>query len=183
MFMAYFIPLFYVPFFAIEVLQTSAELAFGLLAVVNGASAFGRLSSSVLAPKIGAPKILPSVVFASAILLFGWIGIDDLVGFVVFCVLFGVCSGVLISANPVVVAHHVISPSPSVIGTRLGMQWFATALGVLVGAPIAGVLGSDGSAGAFHKLQAFSGAVMAGGFLFLLVPLSAVWRHDSKTQA
>ena len=183
MFMAYFIPLFYVPFFAIEVLQTSAELAFGLLAVVNGASAFGRLGSSVLAPKIGAPKILPSVVFASAILLFGWIGVDDLAGFVVFCVLFGVCSGVLISANPVVVAHQVISPSPSVIGTRLGMQWFATALGVLVGAPIAGVLGSDGSAGAFHKLQAFSGAVMAGGFLFLLVPLSAVWRHDSKSQA
>ena len=178
--MAYFIPLFYVPFFAIEVLQTSAELGFGLLAAVNGASAIGRLGSSVLAPKIGAPKVLPFVVFASSILLFGWIGVDTVAGFVVFCVFFGICSGVLISANPVVVAHPVISPLPSVIGTRLGMQWFATALGVLVGAPIAGVLGSDGTATAFHKLQAFSGAVMAGGFLFLLVPLFTVWRHDSK---
>lgn len=183
-FMAYFIPLFYVPFFAIEVLQTSAELGFGLLAVVNGASATGRLGSSVLASKIGAPKILPFVVFGSSILLFGWIGVDNLAGFVVLRVLFGACSGALISANPVVVAHPVISPSPSVIGTRLGMQWFATALGTLVGAPIAGVLGSEGSAGAFHKMQGFSGATMAGGFLFLLVPLSAVWRHDNdKSQA
>ena len=183
-FMAYFIPLFYVPFFAIQVLRTSTELGLGLLAVVNGASAFGRLGSSFLAPKIGAPKTLPFVVFASSVLLFGWIGVDSLTGFVVFCVLFGFCSGVLISANPVVAAHYVISPSPSVIGTRLGMQWFASALGVLVGAPIAGVLGSDGSAGAFHKLQEFSGAIMAIGFLFLLVPVSAIWRHDSnKSQA
>ena len=180
-FMAYFIPLFFVPFFAIEVLRTSAELGFGLLAVVNGASAFGRLGSSILAPKIGAPKILPFAVIASSALLFGWIGVDSLAGFVVFCVLFGICSGVLISANPVVVAHPVISPSTSVIGTRLGMQWFATAMGVLVGAPIAGVLGSDGSAGAFHKLQGLSGAIMTAGFVFLLIPLSAVWRHDIKS--
>ena len=136
-----------------------------------------------MAPKIGAPKILPFPVFGSSIQLFGWIGVYNLVGFGGFCVIFGIYSGVLISANPVVVAHHVVSPSPSVIGTRLGMQWFATALGDLVGAPIAGFLGSDGSAGAFHKLQAFSGAVMAGGFLFLLVPLSAIWRHDSKSRA
>ena len=109
---------------------------------------------------------------------------DSLAGFVVFCVLFGFCSGVLISANPVVAAHHEISPSPSVIGTRIGMQWFASALGVLVGAPIAGVLGSDGSAGTFHKLQEFSGAIMAVGFLFVLVPVSAIRRHDSnKSQA
>lgn len=178
-FMAYFIPLFYAPFFAIEVLQTSAELGFGLLAVINGASAFGRLGSSILAPKIGASKTLPFVVIASLLLLFGWIGVESLAGFVVWCVLFGVFSGVLISANPVVVAHHVISPSSSVIGTRLGMQWFATALGVLVGAPIAGVLGSDGSAASFRRLQGFSGAIMSGGFLFLLVPLFAVWRYDS----
>ena len=178
MFMAYFVPLFYVPFYAIDVLGTSTELGFALLAVLNAASAFGRLGSSILASRIGAPKMLPVVVLASAVLLFGWIGVSNLGGFVMFCILFGLFSGVLISANPVVTAHPVISPTPSVIGTRLGMQWFATSLGVLVGAPIAGVLGADGSADAFHKLQGFSGAIMVGGFLFLLVPLNAVWRYD-----
>lgn len=180
MFMAYFIPLFYVPFYAIQALETSEDLGFGLLALVNGASAVGRLGLSVLAPKIGAPKMLPFVVFASSILLLGWIGVDNLAGFVFFCVIFGITSGVLISANPVVVAHPVISPTASVIGTRLGMQWFATSLGVLIGAPIAGALGSNGSAAAFNKLQAFSGATMFGGLLFLLIPLSVIWRYDKK---
>ncbi|MCJ1405567.1 hypothetical protein MMC11_008795 [Xylographa trunciseda] len=180
MFMAYFVPLFYVPFFASEALGTSTELSFYLLAVLNAVSAFGRIGSSLLSSKLGVSRVLLAAVIASMVLLFGWIGVNNLAGFVVFCILFGLFSGVLISANPVVVAHPVVSPTPSVIGTRLGMQWLATSLGVLVGAPIAGVLGADGSLESFHKLQAFSGAIMAGGILFLLVPLTAVWRYDQK---
>ncbi len=180
MFMAYFIPLFYVPFFAIETLGTSKELGFYLLAVVNAASAFGRVGSALMSQRLGASRLLLAAVVTSSILLFGWMGVTTLAGFVVFCVLFGLVSGVLISANPVVVAHPAVSPTPSVIGTRLGMLWFATSLGVLVGAPIAGELGSDGSLGSFRKLQAFSGATMAGGALFLMPPLLAVWRHDKK---
>ena len=179
MFAAYFIPLFYVPFFAIQSLGTSIELGFYLLAVLNAASAFGRLGSSIISVKIGPSKILIAAVIASSILLFGWIRVHNLGGFVVFVILFGAFSGILISANPVVVAHPVVSPSPAVIGTRLGMQWFATSIGVLVGAPIAGALaGRDGSREAFQKLQGFSGAIMAGGAMFLLIPLTAVWRYD-----
>ena len=177
-FMAYFIPLIYVPFYAIDVLDTSTEMAFDLLAVLNAASLIGRLSSSILASKIGVTRLLPISVVSLALLLFGWREVSDLGGFAVFCILFGIFSGTLIAANPVVVAHPVISPSASVIGTRLGMQWFTSSLGVLVGAPIAGVLGADGSADAFQRLQAFSGAIMVGGFLFLLVPLVAIWQHN-----
>lgn len=180
MFMAYFIPLFYVPFFAIQTLGTSKEVGFYLLAVVNGASAFGRIGSALMSQRLGASRLLLTAVVTSSILLFGWMGVHTLAGFAVFCVLFGLFSGMLISANPVVVAHPAVSPTPGVIGTRLGMLWFVTSLGVLVGAPIAGELGSDGSRESFRKLQAFSGATMAGGALFLLPPLSAVWRHDRK---
>ena len=180
MFMAYFIPLFYVPFFASQALDTSEELGFYLLAVLNAVSAFGRIGSSLLSPKLGVTRVLLVSVIASSVLLFGWIGVHNLGGFVVFCLLFGLFSGVLISANPVVVAHPVVSPTPNVIGTRLGMQWLATSLGVLVGAPIAGVIGAKGSMEAFHKLEGFAGAAMAGGILFLLVPLTAIWRHDKK---
>lgn len=179
-YMAYFIPLFYVPFFAIQRLGTSTELGFYLLAVLNGSGIFGRIGSSLLAQKLGASRVLMVAATASSVMLFGWIGIGSLGGFVVFCILFGLFSGVLISANPVVVAHPVISPTPSVLGTRLGMQWFAVSIGVLVGAPIAGVLGSSGSSEAFYKLQGFSGAAMAGGALFFLVPLISMWKYDSK---
>jgi len=178
--MGYFIPLFYVPYFAIDYLGTSQELGFGLLAVLNGTSLFGRIGSSLLSPRVGASKLLLGAVVVSSIMLFGWIGINSLSGFVVFCVLFGFFSGVLISANPIVVAHPVVSPTPSVIGTRLGMQWFATSLGVLVGAPIAGALGDTGTRNAFMKLQGFSGAVTLGGAIFLMVPLMAIWKYDKK---
>ena len=180
MFMAYFIPLFYVPFFAIQALGTSLELGFSLLAVLNGASAFGRIGSSLMSQKLGTSRLLLASVVISSVMLFGWIGVHNLAGFIVFCILFGLFSGVLISANPVVIAHPVVSPTHSVYGTRLGMQWFATSLGVLVGAPIAGAIGADGSIEAFHKLQGFSGAVMAGGALFLLIPVTAIWRYDRQ---
>ena len=104
----------------------------------------------------------------------------SLASFIVFCVLFGVFSGVLISANPIVIAHPVVSPTPAMVGTRMGMQWFATSLGILIGAPIAGVIEGHGGGNGYLGLQVFCGAVMAVGALFLLVPLMAVWKHDSR---
>ncbi|CZS90426.1 related to monocarboxylate transporter [Rhynchosporium agropyri] len=144
-FMGYFIPLFYVPYFAIGYLGTSQELGFGLLAALNGASLFGRIGSALLSPRFGVSRSLLGAAIVSSIACFVWMGINSLAGFVAFCLLFGFFSGVLISANPIVVAHPVISPTPSVIGTRLGMQWFATSLGVLVGAPMAGRYPLDGA--------------------------------------
>ncbi|OJJ96368.1 hypothetical protein ASPACDRAFT_125932 [Aspergillus aculeatus ATCC 16872] len=183
MFMAYFVPVFYVPAFATGALPTSTALSFYLVSVLNAGSALGRIGSALLTSssgKLRASHVLLASVLASAVILFGWVGIHHSVaGFVVFCVLFGIFSGVLISANPVVIAHPVVSPTPSVIGTRMGMQWFATSLGVLVGAPIAGVIeGHEGTGNAFLGLQLFSalGMVVAGAFL--VVPMVAIWRYD-----
>ncbi|CZT45096.1 related to MFS monocarboxylate transporter [Rhynchosporium secalis] len=182
-FMGYFIPLFYVPSFALGYLGTSQELGFGLLAALNGASLFGRIGSALLSPRFGVSRSLLGAVVVSSIACFVWMGINSLAGFVAFCLLFGFFSGVLISANPIVVAHPVISPTSSVIGTRLGMQWFATSLGVLVGAPIAGALGDAGTRDSFMKLQGLSGAMMLGGAILLMVPLMAFWKHDRKGRA
>ncbi|THC92447.1 hypothetical protein EYZ11_008089 [Aspergillus tanneri] len=177
-FMAYFIPLFYVPVFASQALQTSKDMSFYLVSVLNAGSAAGRIGSALLTQRLGASWILFTSVIASAVLLFGWIGVNSLASFVVFCVLFGTFSGVLISANPLVIAHPVVSPTPAMIGTRMGMQWFATSLGVLIGAPLAGVIEGHGGGNGYLGLQGFSGAIMAVGALFLLVPLVAVWKYD-----
>jgi MFS family permease len=181
MFMTYFIPLFYVPPFASKALHTPTDLGFYMVSILNTGSAIGRIGSSLLTRRFGASKILLVSGVTSAVLLFGWIGIHSVAGFVVFCVLFSIFSGVLISANPLVIAHPAVSPSPSVIGTWMGMLSFATSLGVLIGAPISGVLEGHGGSNGFLALQAFSGTVMAVGSAFLLVPLMAVWRYD-KTQ-
>lgn len=178
MFMAYFIPLFYLPTFASVALHTSTELSFYMVSILNAGSAFGRIGSSLLTPHLGASTVLLTSVLASAVILFGWTGIHSIPAFIVFCVLFGIFSGVLISANPLVIAHPIVSPTPSVIGTRMGMQWFATSLGVLIGAPIAGLIEGHGGDNGFLGLQIFSGMAMIVGAAFLLVPIMAIWRHD-----
>ena len=179
-FMAYFIPVFYMPFFATEALHTSTDLSFYLVAVLNAGSAFGRIGSALLTYRVGPSYILLTSVVASAVLLFGWIGIYSVASFVVFCVLFGIFSGVLISANPLVIAHPVVSPTPSVIGTWMGMQWFATSVGVLVGPPIAGLIEGHGGSNGFLGLQTFSGVGMEVGAAFLMAPLMSVWRYEAK---
>ncbi|KAI2734812.1 hypothetical protein DTO013E5_4662 [Penicillium roqueforti] len=178
MFMAYFIPLFYLPTFASVALHTSTELSFYMVSILNAGSAFGRIGSSLLTPHLGASTVLLTSALASAVILFGWTGIHSIPAFIVFCVLFGIFSGVLISANPLVIAHPIVSPTPSVIGTRMGMQWFATSLGVLIGAPIAGLIEGHGGDNGFLGLQIFSGMAMIVGAAFLLVPIMAIWRHD-----
>lgn len=179
-FMAYFVPVFYVPIFAKEALDTSTDLSFYLVAVLNAGSAIGRIGSALLTYRVKPSYILLTSVVASAILLFGWIGVHSVASFVVFCVLFGAFSGVLISANPLVIAHPVVSPTPSMIGTRMGMQWFATSVGVLVGPPIAGLIEGHGGSNGFLGLQTFSGAGMTVGGAFLMVPLMSVWRYDAS---
>lgn len=149
-----------------------------MVSILNAGSAIGRIGSSLLTYRLGASHILLVSVIASAVLLFGWTGIHSVAGFIVFCVLFGIFSGVLISANPLVIAHPVVSPTPSVIGTRMGMQWFATSLGVLIGAPIGGVLQGHGGSDGFLGLQLFSAVGMIVGAGFLLVPTMAIWRYD-----
>lgn len=73
------------------------------------------------------------------------------------------------------------------MGTRLGMQWFSTGIGFLIGSPIAGVLLAEApmmdAKRGFLYLQVFGGAIMAGGGLFLLVPLMAIFRHDRQQAA
>ncbi|KAE8349444.1 putative MFS monocarboxylate transporter [Aspergillus coremiiformis] len=181
MFMAYFIPLFFVPAFATNAIHTSNDLSFYLISALNAGSAIGRIGSSLLTYRISPSYILLASVIASAVLLFGWIGVHSLASFIVFCLLFGIFSGVLISANPLVIAHPVVSPHPSVIGTRMGMQWFATSIGVLIGAPIGGVLEGHGGSDGFLGMQVFCGAIMTLAAAFLLVPMMAVWKYD-RTQ-
>lgn len=43
MFMAYFIPLFYVPAFASTALRSSTDLSFYMVSILNAGSAFGRI--------------------------------------------------------------------------------------------------------------------------------------------
>ena len=130
-FVGFYVPLFYIPLFAQNHLRTSDDLAYNILAIVNAGSFAGRILP-FLTSKI--PPIY-SLAFWSAgcaVLLFCWITIDNTAGFIIFSVLYGFGSGVLVAGCSSAVAHKTLSPNLSVIGARLGLSWAFASIGVLI---------------------------------------------------
>ena len=160
-------------------LHTTEDLAFYLLAVTNAGSFFGRISPLVLGNVVGPIQSLMLWSGVGAVMLFVWISIRNIPGFIVFCVIWGFVSGVLVTAPPAAVAHRALSPSLDVIGTRLGMSWMSSGIGVLVGTPIAGAL-VDVNAVHYVHAQVFGGVVMVAGILCLLWPMIVVMKYKSS---
>jgi hypothetical protein len=179
-FLAYYVPLFFVTSFAKASLGTSDDFAFYLLAITNASSFLGRTVPYMLGQRVKPIYTLLCWVSVGSILLFAWAGIRNTRGFIVWCVLWGCVAGVLVTAPTSSMAHPVISPSLSVIGTRMGMIWAAAAVGSLTGAPIAGAL-ADISAASFVYAQVFGGTMMAAAALCLVWPMIAVSRYDKAT--
>jgi fucose permease len=177
LYLAFYVPLFYVVSYARWSLDTGEDFAFYMLAVVNGGSIIGRTVPYLLGQKV---KPIYTLLFSSVlgvILLFCWISIDSKAGFVVWCVFWGFVSGVLVTGPTSTIPHPVLSPSMDVIGTRMGMGWAACSIGTIAGSPIAGAL-ANVAAGDFLKAQIFAGVVMAVGSACLMPPLVAIERHD-----
>jgi uncharacterized membrane protein YeaQ/YmgE (transglycosylase-associated protein family) len=61
----------------------------------------------------------------------------------------------------------------------LGMSWAVAAVGVLIGAPIAGALADVATADFVHA-QAFAGAVMGAAVVLLVVPLVAAHNFNRR---
>ena len=180
-FLAFYVPLFYIPSYATLSLGMTPDLAFDLLAITNAGSFFGRTVPFLLANRLGALQIFAFWTVVAIILLLSWIGIHNVAGFVVFCVVWGFVSGVLVTAPAAAVAHPTLSPSMSFIGLRLGMSWSAAALGVLIGTPIAGSL-VDVSTAYFVNAQVFSGVIMTAGALCLVWPVVTVVRYKTPPE-
>lgn len=176
-FLAFYIPLFYITTYAQIKLHTSNDFAFYLLSVTNAGSFFGRTLPSVMSQRIKPTYTFMFWAVAGVVVLFAWTAINNVSGFVVFCVVWGFISGVLNTAPASVLAHPTLAPSSNVIGTRLGMSWSAAGLGILVGTPIAGAL-VDVNTAHFLSAQIWAGAVMAAGALCLIGPLVAFWRYS-----
>jgi len=142
-FMGLYIPFFYVQLYAQEQGTMTDHLAFYLLAILNAASAFGRIMPNFLADKTGPLNILIPCSLASTILAFGWIGIQSNAAIIIFCVLYGFFSGTFVSLPPTTVVS--LSPSLSTVGTRMGMSFSFAGFGLLIGTPIAGAILKNGS--------------------------------------
>lgn len=75
----------------------------------------------------------------SAILAFGWIGVNSTPGVVVFCILYGLFSGAFITLTLTVIAVE-FCPDLGKLGVRMGMMCLPTSIGILMGNPIVGAI-------------------------------------------
>ncbi|GIK02396.1 hypothetical protein Aspvir_006449 [Aspergillus viridinutans] len=116
-FLGFYNFLFYVQSYAIDTGIVDANLGFYLLSMLNAAAT------------------------ATAVLAFAWIGVHNVPGIIVLAVLYGLCSGGFVSLPPVVMV--TLTKDIRDLGTRLGMVFATTSIGLLIGTPIGGAIMSD----------------------------------------
>lgn len=162
-FMGLYMPFFYIQLYAIRGGITDTNLAFYLLAVLNSASVFGRIVPNFVADKVGPFNVVVPCAIISGILCFCLIPISSVAALVVFCVLFGFFSGSFVSLPPTIVVVLSLH-NRGKIGTRLGMCFAVVSVGMLIGAPIGGVILD---ARGFTSVWVFGGVLMVTGGIIM----------------
>jgi predicted MFS family arabinose efflux permease len=168
---AYYIPFLYLPTLAkARVPSIDPDLVFNILAIINGASAVGRLLSGVAAAVYGPTEtIAVSLVFGS-ILLFCWTAVDSVAGIVAWSVFWGMVSGVLVALPGAFIP--LFCPSLAAMGTRSGMFWAWIGAGLLIGSSIGGAIYDPKAASSDRwHLQIFAGLCMMAAAVLTVYPI------------
>ncbi|KAB5583464.1 major facilitator superfamily domain-containing protein [Coniochaeta sp. 2T2.1] len=156
--LGFWTPYFYLASYAQEH-GMAPRLASYLFAILNAGSFAGRMLGGTFAHRLGQFNVVTFSCYASAILLFCWLRITSSAGLIVFSVLFGAMSGIIIALMMSTMAQ--CAPHPSQIGTYVGQSTFVIGFAGLAGTPVTGALIS-GHKG-YTQGIVFSGAVMMAG--------------------
>jgi MFS family permease len=155
-FIGLYVPIFYIQSFAKHI-GFSEDLAGYMVTILSAGSVFGRLVPNFIADRTGSLNILIPCTVCAGILCFTWIAVDNHAGTIVFAVFYGFFSGTYVSVPAACVS--MMTKDMSMIGTRLGMNFFFTGLGILIGTPVAGAIitRQDGS---YLGAQIFAGVAV-----------------------
>ncbi|OOQ89423.1 putative MFS monocarboxylate transporter [Penicillium brasilianum] len=155
-----YFPFFYLPTYFTSFLHSDGDIAFYIIAILNAASVFGRITPGILADHLGSLNTIIPISLIAAVLAFAWIGIQNEAGTIVFAILYGFASGAIVSLPATILAR--LTSNLSILGTRMGMSFTFAGLGLLIGNPIAGAL-LDIEGAVFWKGQLFSAVMVAVG--------------------
>ena len=163
-------------------IHDSAVRTFYLLAIMNGSSTVGRLSSSYLCDHFGALNVHAVVTFISAVLtLVLWSLATSVPAAIAFVVIFGVFSGAVIGLPPASMAY-LLGPNPEAqarLGQWTGMMYSAAGIFALTGPVIAGHLISE-FGNNFLTVQLWSGACMLLSSACMGVAI--IYRHHDSAR-
>ncbi|KAI2617485.1 MFS general substrate transporter [Hypoxylon sp. NC1633] len=163
MFFGAFAPLFYMPTYAVS-RGVDPTLASYLLAIINGASTFGRVIPGILADKIGRLNVFIFGGFLSAICIFCWNEAETTAALVVYSIAIGFSTGTVLSGSTAAFAE--CPKDPRDLGTYIGMGMGLSSIAVLVGPPINGALITK--YGGYYELSIFCGVMVLVGSFFAL---------------
>lgn len=159
-----FVPLFLISSFAIA-RGVDPSLAFYLVAILNGASFFGRVIPGIMGDKLGRINVFVGAALATGILCFCWPLASSTGGIIAVAVVFGFCSGAIISGFSTALTLCVENPKD--MGTYMGMGMALASFSSILGPPVAGHL-LDTYHG-FNQVSYFAGALTIAGGLFASV--------------
>ncbi|KAM0452310.1 hypothetical protein ACHAO4_005520 [Trichoderma viride] len=163
-FIGMFMPIIFLPTYAVEVRGMGATLAGYLPAILNAASTFGRVIPGILADKYGKMNMYAGGTIVTAVVAFCMNSTHNNAAIIAYAAVFGFTSGTIISGATVTITS--CADDPRNIGTYTGMGLALGAVGVLIGPPIDGAFVTH--YGSFEQVTMFSGAMcLVGGILVL----------------
>ncbi|KAF2737627.1 MFS general substrate transporter [Polyplosphaeria fusca] len=168
MFMGMFAPLFFLPSYAVS-RGMSPTLASYLLAILNGASTFGRIIPGILADKYGRLNMLTAGGVATGIVILCLTKAESTAGLVVYSIATGFTSGTIISGGSA--AFSIITKNPQDIGSYMGQGLAISSIAALIGPPVNGKLATE--YGGFLQVSILSGIMcLVGGCISLASKLT-----------
>jgi MFS family permease len=136
-FLAYYTPFYYIQAYS-QHYHVDENLSLYLVSIMNASSILGRLLPNFIADKIGSLNVLIPCFASAGIVAFCWLEAKNTGGLIIFAILYGFFTGTFVSLPPSVLVG--LSPSLSVIRTRMGMSFAINGVGLLIRTPVASVI-------------------------------------------
>ncbi|KAK3309904.1 major facilitator superfamily domain-containing protein [Chaetomium strumarium] len=180
-FLTLYVGFFYIQLFATSQKTTSESFAPYLVTLLNVGSIFGRVIPNAFADRFGSLNLIIVCIFASAVLAFGWVGITNVGGSVVWVLLYGAFSGGVVSLTPSVIVG--LTPDMGRVGARMGVAFVVSGIAILVGTPIAGAILGDQHNPRWLGMILYSAFGMLLATLFYAASRLLLYKHKGTWKA
>ncbi|KAG2120295.1 major facilitator superfamily domain-containing protein [Suillus cothurnatus] len=161
---------FYYPLFFLQLDSIkhglSVTFSFYSLVILNVSNCVARVMSGFIATFTGVPNLIIVATISGGVLILGMIGLSSLVSVVVLGVMYGYFAGLYIAMVAPLVA--TLTPDLSELGARMGICFFISGFGSLIGTPISGALLTSNYT--WWIPAVFSGVVsVIGGMMYMIM--------------
>ncbi|KAJ3745066.1 MFS general substrate transporter [Lentinula detonsa] len=180
---------FYFPQFYLQLDASNHHLnqnfAFYSLVILNSSSAMGRILPGFFVNRLGVGNMITAATAMCAAVIFGMIGLSNATSVVLIAIFYGFFAGSYVGLiNPLMAS---LSNSVSEIGLRMGIAFFFSGIGGLIGTPIGGALLTEEfiwwQAALFSGIMAMMGSFFFAAMLIILLYKKKTQEHDSRYEA